>query len=723
MGTSGSIQVLYVDDDPHFGGLAGTFLEREEDDLQVHPATSIDEAQSLLAESDVDCVVSTYEISGQNGIEFLETLREDYPDLPFVLFTDQGSEGVASEAISTGVTDYVRKGNGSDQYTVLANRIVNAVDRNRTTRQLRASEERYRSLFTEMNEGVALQELVTDDTGEPIDYRILEVNRRYESILGLDRDDVVGERASDIYDANGAPYLDRYAEVVQTGESIEFETYYPPLEKHFRIAAFSPTDGQFATVFSDITEQKRAEARLRESQITYESLFNGINDAVFVHDPNGEFLAVNEAACERLGYSEEVLLGMSPFEVTAATADEINERFERIRRDGELTFETVLTTKADERIPVEMTSSRIEYFGMPAIMSVARDISERKERERQLETLNERFELALEAGQFGVWDWNVKTDEVTFSERWAEMLGYSLGEIKPHLSAWEKRVHPDDLPDARDALEAHFEGETDYYECDYRMQTKSGDWIWIRDIGKVFEWDEDGDPARMVGIHLDVTDRKERQRELRRQNERLEEFASVVSHDLRNPLQVASGRLELAREDCNSEHLDRIDDAIDRSQALIDDLLTLAQEGERVTETEVVELPPAVEDCWHHVETAEATLAVETDRSIRADDGRLQQLFENLFRNSVEHGNTDVTVTIGDLPERDGFYVADDGPGIPPDEREDIFESGYSTAEEGTGFGLSIVEEIVHAHNWEIIVTDSDTGGARFEISGVEIVE
>jgi len=722
MGTVGSVRALYVGDDPHFGTLVGTFLEREAGRLRVQTTTDTDEARSMLSEYDFDCVVSAYDLSDQTGIGFFETVRSDHPHLPFVLFFDRADGEIVSEAIDAGVTDYVE--NGTDQYAVLADRIVNAVYRNRATRRLREDEKRYRSLLTEMNKGVALHQLVTDDAGEPVDFRILEVNDQYAATLDLDREAIVGRLASELYGTVASDYLDRYAEIVRTGESTKFETYYPPLEKHLHISAFALTGDQFGAVVSDVTRQKQTETELQQSQQTYENLFEGISDIAFVHEMRGEIIAVNEAACERLGYDEESLIGMSPLDnnVLGISDTKLCELLETCREKGRVTFETAFVTKDGERVPVEISSSRIEYFGMPAILSVARDITDRKERERRLQTLNDRFELAIEAGQFGIWDWNVETDDVTFSERWAGILGHSLEEIEPHLNAWEKRVHPEDLPDARDALEAHFEGETDYYECDHRMRTKSGDWIWIRDIGKVFEWSEDGDPVRMVGIHQDITERKQRQKELRRQNERLEEFASVVSHDLRNPLQVASGQLELAREDCDSEHLDRIDDALDRSQTLIDDLLTLAQKGERVAETEIVGLSAAVERGWHNVETDGATLSVEADVSVRADEGRLQQLFENLFRNAVEHGGSDPTVRIGPLDERDGFYVADDGEGIPPDERSDVFESGYSTAENGSGFGLAIVEEIVHAHGWDIDLTDSEHGGARFEISDIDIV-
>jgi len=242
--------------------------------------------------------------------------------------------------------------------------------------------------------------------------------------------------------------------------------------------------------------------------------------------------------------------------------------------------------------------------------------------------------------------------------------------------------------------------------------------------------ESDLEVADLLATHATAAlDRIERERELKRKNERLEQFASVVSHDLQSPLNVADLRLELAMRECDSEHLEDVALAIDRMETLTGDLLTLAQAGQRVDEVEPVDLAALVRTCWQTVETADATLAVETGRTVRADRNRLQQLLANLVGNAVKHGSTSsrarsddaVTVTVGGL--KNGFYVVDDGPGIPPEEREQVFEHGYTTAEDGTGFGLAIVADIVEAHGWEIDVTESDEGGARFEVTGVESVE
>ncbi|ACV11694.1 histidine kinase [Halorhabdus utahensis DSM 12940] len=216
-------------------------------------------------------------------------------------------------------------------------------------------------------------------------------------------------------------------------------------------------------------------------------------------------------------------------------------------------------------------------------------------------------------------------------------------------------------------------------------------------------------------VFTDETHREQYRKELERQNDRLDSFASMLSHDLRNPLNVAQGRLELARDEHDSEHLVAANDALTRIETLIEDVLQLARQGQPVEETDRVSLGAIARDAWGMVETAEAELVVDSDHDVEADPDRLQRLFENLFRNSIEHGGEDVTVTVGALDDTEGFFVVDDGRGVPEEERDQVFESGYSTAEDGTGFGLSIVEQIVAAHEWTIDLADVETG-TRFEI-------
>jgi PAS domain S-box-containing protein len=225
--------------------------------------------------------------------------------------------------------------------------------------------------------------------------------------------------------------------------------------------------------------------------------------------------------------------------------------------------------------------------------------------------------------------------------------------------------------------------------------------------------------ATVQMISRDVSERVERERELERQNERLEDFASVVSHDLRNPLNVAKSAMELVDHDVDEEMLAKVDRSLDRMNEIIEDVLTLAREGQAVDEPEYIDVAELAAEVWGMVETDGAALAVDGTTEILADPTRAQDLFANLFRNAVEHNDDAVTVTVGTLPG--GFYVEDDGAGVPED--IDVFEMGHSTAEAGTGIGLAIVAQIADAHGWDVDLAESESGGARFELTGVETAE
>jgi len=235
--------------------------------------------------------------------------------------------------------------------------------------------------------------------------------------------------------------------------------------------------------------------------------------------------------------------------------------------------------------------------------------------------------------------------------------------------------------------------------------------------------------GRVVVLH-DITDQKQREQQLERKNERLNQFAGVVSHDLRNPLMVVTSHFELARANIPEEHADPMADNLERMASMIDELLTMARAGQTVDDPEAVQLSPLADEAWTHLTTSggtfENTLAEET--VVEAEGARLLHVFENLYRNGLDHNDQPVTVRVGPLRAANGertvgFFVEDDGSGIPAAERDRVFDHGYTTGEDGSGFGLTIVRDIVEAHGWDICVRDSPSGGARFEIYDVETVE
>ncbi|SDF92026.1 sensor histidine kinase [Halorientalis regularis] len=228
----------------------------------------------------------------------------------------------------------------------------------------------------------------------------------------------------------------------------------------------------------------------------------------------------------------------------------------------------------------------------------------------------------------------------------------------------------------------------------------------------------------------DITELEQSRWQLQKQNERLDQVASTISHDLRNPINVTTGRLELIETRIDAldieapereqlhEEVESVEDATDRMEDIIDDVLTLAREGKTVDETEPVALEATARDAWANVDTHDATLSVADDRRLQADRSKLLTIFENCFRNALDHGPDDVTVEVG--PTVDGFYVADDGPGIAPKHADSVFEYGYTTSDGGTGLGLSIVKTMAESHGWTVTLDRDYDRGTRLVFAGFD---
>ncbi|MDQ2071933.1 PAS domain S-box protein [Haloarcula sp. NS06] len=419
--------------------------------------------------------------------------------------------------------------------------------------------------------------------------------------------------------------------------------------------------------------------------------------------------------------------------------DRVVQSMQRVSAGESVDLEFRITRPDGEQRWVRAEAQPIVEDGTVArIVGASRDITERKRRESKHVTEIDRPDAPVDAVPDLFYELDENGDLAGWNDALAAATGYADADLAP--MALTALFAPSDRETVRQGIETAFEAGETSFEAD--LLTADGTTVPYEFTGGRITA-ADGSTAGVAGIGRDVSDRESRQQALEQQNKRLGEFASVVSHDLRNPLDVARGQLELARMEQDSEHLDAVKRAHGRIGQLIDDLLTLAQNGETALDSEPVPLQTVAEQCWQTVETGDATLELQTSAVVRADPSRLRQLFENLIRNSVEHGQTpdterqedageqrattsisqsqgataDLTFTVGELD--DGFYVADDGVGIPADERDTVFEGGYSLAS-GPGFGLRIVDEIVDTHGWSITVTESDAGGARFEVTGVE---
>ncbi|MCU4741614.1 PAS domain-containing sensor histidine kinase [Halobacteria archaeon AArc-m2/3/4] len=224
------------------------------------------------------------------------------------------------------------------------------------------------------------------------------------------------------------------------------------------------------------------------------------------------------------------------------------------------------------------------------------------------------------------------------------------------------------------------------------------------------------DTRLFTGVFRDISELKAQEERLERQNERLERFASVLSHDVRNPLNIAQAYTDSLRDELDREEIDETAAALERIENIVDDMLLLTNADRSVDSVEQVFLEGIVTEAWQWVSTADAELVIDDSMAtIRVDQSQCLSLLENLFNNAVSHGGSSVTVRVGTLDGSEGFYIEDDGQGIPEKYRTDVFEHGFTTSSDGTGLGLSIVQEIALAHDWTVTVTDSSEGGARFE--------
>lgn len=354
----------------------------------------------------------------------------------------------------------------------------------------------------------------------------------------------------------------------------------------------------------------------------------------------------------------------------------------------------------------EARASPLRDAGFVGRLVTLRDVTERRGVEKRFQALIEHSSDLIT-----VLDMDGR---ITYQSPSIErVLGYEPGELVG-TNAFGL-VHPDDLGDIEEEFARGIQEPGYTTRVEFRARHKEGGWRVVETLGR--NRLEDPFIEGVVLNSRDVTERRRRERELERQNDRLEEFASIVSHDLRNPLGIAEGYLDIARkEEDPREAYDAMEEAYERMENIIEDVLTLTRQGESVTETVRVELEGVARDAWRTVDTGEAELVVDGSLDFGADRDRLLRLFENLFRNAVEHGG-DVVVRIGVTDG--GFYVEDDGPGIPPGDREGVFEHGFTTAEDGTGFGLSIARQIVDAHGWNISVGEGSMGGARFVVEGI----
>ena len=524
----------------------------------------------------------------------------------------------------------------------------------------------------------------------------------------------------------------------------------------------TPIDDEPVSMADTMDRPRRLPDALDGDRWCNETAIEFLGDVTYALDGDGRFEAVDEALLAFTGYAREELLGehlsILVDEAAVETGEATIGKLLDDRGREAATVEVELLTATGDRVPYEnrlrvLRAASGAFQSLVGVLQVTSDRTKDRGRATELHDATRRMRSAETAEEIG--EIAVEAARSTLGLRICTLWLYDATEeaLRPIASIEEATALLDTFPTytAGNSVSwgAFVEGEARVYEDlstepdrhDPDTPIRSEMILPLREFGilnagstRVGAFDAaDGHVAKLLAANAEAAlgraDREERLRsreaELRRQNARLEEFASVVSHDLRNPRDVITGTLELVRETGDLEGLEPIERATDRVERLTTALLTLARQGRTVGDCESVRLEPIVEDAWAGVALDRASARLVVDRlsdestasgTIEGDPTGLQQLFGSLFANAIEHGGPEVVVEVGSLPDVAGFYVADDGPSIDPARRERVFGHDYTTSEQGIGVGLTIVETVVGAHGWELTVTESERGGARFEI-------
>jgi len=388
-----------------------------------------------------------------------------------------------------------------------------------------------------------------------------------------------------------------------------------------------------------------------------------------------------------------------------------------------------------------------ENGNVKEITGVGRDITKQKEAEAELRENEKRWTLALAGTGDGVWDWNLLTDDVFYSDGWLEMLGYSKNEITGGYKSWEKLVHPNDLPNVLKIIDNYIKGNTDAYTAEYRMKAKNGKYKWILDRGKIIERDNKGKPVRMIGTHSDITVSKEfsieleervaiRTKQLEVANKELEAFSYSVSHDLRAPLRAISGFSEILSEQCNDtldQESKRILSIIKDNTKIMDNLITDLLEFSRVgkahiskSDTDMKILADSVYDeITDATQKAKITFSSDKIPNAFVDSKQMKQVWTNLLSNAVKFSavKENPEIIAGGYTEDNNnvYFVKDNGVGYNPKYNPKIFQVFQrlhkSDEFEGTGVGLAIVQRIILRHDGRVWAEGKPGEGACFWFS------
>jgi PAS domain S-box-containing protein len=475
---------------------------------------------------------------------------------------------------------------------------------------------------------------------------------------------------------------------------------------------------------------------LQQAKEQYRRLFEDTGDSIFIIDPKTlQILDVNGNAARRLKYSREELLKLKLNDIEARLVEDTptTPMWESMFSGTQL-YECQHRRKDGTLTPVEV-STRLARFGdKDVLQNIVRDISARKRMEKALRVSEERLKLALDAATDSLFDWNMKTGQQYFSPRYYTLVGYTPAE----MPAWKDLLHPDDKARVLAATQEIFQQKTDGSVLEYRLVTKTGEVRWVLSRSKVTERDENGKPIRLVGTHVDITERKRAEAERERLIADLDAYAHTVAHDLKNPLNITLGYASMlvagfegiAPDEAKS-YLQEIKRGSQKMSNIIDALLLLASVRKLDdVGTKLVDMATIVSEALARlklmVKEHEAEIVVpEAGKWPKAFGYApwIEEVWANYISNAIKYGGTPPRVELGATESGNNmvrYWVRDNGPGISVEQQAQLFDQFTrfgKTDSQGHGLGLSIVKRIVEKLGGQVAVESSPDQGCTFSFT------
>ncbi|MEM9917777.1 MAG: PAS domain S-box protein [Bacteroidota bacterium] len=381
---------------------------------------------------------------------------------------------------------------------------------------------------------------------------ITYANEQICRMSGYKEDEIVGYNVFDImYNWEKTPEIREVIKSGIQGQMVEFEDWHihkPSGRKWWALVKIRPfkdrrgnSIGSIATII-DITELKNARNKLESSEARYRALFENAFDGIIVFDGRKKRpVSCNKKILDYFKMSEKEFLSRTPlslsptYQPNGLRSDEYRAQIlEELEKNGQVHYEWTHQLPDGTILHSEISSFQLPFHKTKHRTVLFRDITERKRALKELKEKEERLSLALEAGQLGTWDWNIETGETFYNDRWAEMLGYKLEEIKPVDVSFNDLVHPEDLAGVLEKIHEHLQGKTPFFELETRMIAKDNSIKWIYDLGKVTAYNRQGEPLRATGIHIDISRIKRTEQILKESEQRFRQLFEALQESEQN---------------------------------------------------------------------------------------------------------------------------------------------------------------------------------------------